>query len=79
MGLNWLQKIISYFLRMVRLTYARTEACSVAIVRSVFEIQCEIFRKFSDIRFHDQGNSDLVKAHQDNNFRAYLKAVWRIT
>lgn len=77
-GLKLDSKDLNYFLKMVRLTYARTEACDVTIVKSVFKVQCELYRQFENIKPCDVKNQDLENALRTEDYRAYLRAVWKL-
>lgn len=76
-GLELDSKDLRYFLKMVRLTYARTEACKVVIVRSVFIVQCELYQQFDKVRSVDEKDRELERALRNRDFKGYLRAVWK--
>lgn len=66
-----------YFLKMIRLTYARTEAGGAAVAKSIFCVQCELYRQFENIEPENTENLDLARALQNRNYRAYLWSIWK--
>lgn len=76
-GLKLDAKDLRYFPKMVRLTYARTEACNVVVVRSVFNVQCEFNEQFDKIRFVNEKDRELERALRNRDFKVYLRAVWK--
>ena len=72
-GLTPTEENFAYFLRMVRITYGRTQRCNGVITKCIFIVQCHLYKYYEGIQIKEY--KDLQMALKNQDFIKYLKAV----
>lgn len=72
-GLTPTAENFAYFLRMVKVTYKRTQRCNGVITKSIFIVQCNLYKHYEGIQIKENEHLQIALKNQD--FTKYLKAV----
>lgn len=72
-GLTPTEENFAYFLRMVKVTYGRTQRCNGVITKCIFIVQCNLYKYYEGIQIKENRELQIALTNQD--FIKYLKAV----
>ena len=72
-GLTPTAENFAYFLRMVKVTYKRTQRCNGVITKCIFIVQCNLYKHYEGIQIKENEHLQIALKNQD--FTKYLKAV----
>lgn len=75
-GLQSTVEDLEQFLHMVRLTYSRTCICSIEVAKSVFAVQCNLYKHFAGLRSTKKTDIGLEEALVNQNYKKYICSVW---
>ena len=63
----------AYFMRMVKLTYSRSRFCNGMVAKSIFLVQCELYKHYDGISSEE--NKNLQMALKTKDYLMYLRFV----
>lgn len=72
-GLTPTAENFAYFLRMVKVTYKRTQRCNGVITKCIFIVQCNLYKHYEGIQIKENEHLQIALKNQD--FTKYLKTV----